>query len=105
MKTAHNLPFEVAEWREHPAIKLYRVGTCEGQWMATEEAYCIISVVNSSPGNGHLNDVFEWFEMSCKRDGKALIVMELMNERFKKHLLEKRGFADMGRDNVIKIFE
>lgn len=62
-----------------------------------------ISVINSQPGNGHLDDVFQWFESSCKRDKKALIVMELMNERFKKHLLEKRGFSDMGKDNVIKI--
>lgn len=106
MKTKHKLPFEVAPWDRQPngPIQLFRVGTCDGQWMSTENAYCLISVINSKPGNGHLEDVFQWFESSCKRDGKALIVMEVMNERFKKHLLTKRGFSDMGKDNVIKIF-
>lgn len=104
MKTTHSLSFEVAPWPRMPEgpILLFRVGTCEGQWMTTDEAYCIISIINNDPGNGHLDDVFEWFEASCKRDKKALIVMELMNDVFKKHLLEKRGFTDMGKDNVIK---
>lgn len=102
MKTKYNLIFEVAPWPRNKAIMLFRVGTCEGQWLSTNEAYCIMSIVNNSPGNGHLEDVFQWFESSCKRDGKALIVLELMNERFKKHLLTKRGFSDMGKDNVIK---
>lgn len=102
MKTKHNLDFEACPWPRNEAIMLFRIGTCEGQWMATDNAYCIISVINNVPGNGHLDDVFEWFENSCKRDKKALIVMELMNDRFKKHLLLKRGFSDMGKDNVIK---
>lgn len=103
MKTKHNLSFEVAPWPRNKAISLFRVGTCKGQWYSTENAYCIVSVINNVPGNGHLDDVFEWFESSCKRDGKALIVLELMNERFKKHLMTKRGFEDMGNNHVIKI--
>lgn len=101
-KTTHKLDFEAAPWPRHPLISLYRVGTCHGQWFVTESAYCIISIINETPGNGHLNDVFEWFFNSCRRDKKALIVMELMNERFKKHLMEKRGFHDMGENHVIK---
>lgn len=104
METTHNLLFEAAIYDRMPAISLFKVGTVHGQWFCTPEAYCIMSIVNEQPGNGHLTDVFEWFEASCKRDKKALIVMELMNERFKKHLLEKRGFDDMGCNNVIKIF-
>lgn len=101
-KTTHNLEFEAAPWREHPLIILFRVGTCHGQWFSTDDAYCIISIMNETPGNGHLEDVFEWFVNSCKRDKKALIVMELMNNRFKEHLIKKRGFHDMGNDHVIK---
>lgn len=102
MVTKHNLAFEVAPWPKNPAIQLFRVGTCEGQWFVTDHAYCILSVKNSCPGNGHLDDVFEWFEASCFRDKKALIVLELMNEQFKAHLLKKRGFKVMGKNDVIK---
>lgn len=43
MKTKHNLAFEVAPWSRQPngPIQLFRVGTCDGQWMVTENAYCI----------------------------------------------------------------
>jgi hypothetical protein len=102
--TKHKLDFEVTEWSRHPSILLFRVGTVEGQWFPTENAYCILSFLNNSPGNGHLEYVFQWFEFSCKRDGKALIVLECMNQRFKKHLLEKRGFVPMMNDDVIKEF-
>jgi hypothetical protein len=85
---------------------MFRVGTCEGQWCSTEDCYVIISVTNSCPGNGHLQDVFEWFENSCKRDNKNLLVVECMNKRFYKHLISKRGFIplDKDEDNCIKIF-
>lgn len=106
MKTSHNLPFESATWPRNPAIQVFRVGTCHGQWLSTELAYCIISVINESPGNGHLEDVFEWFEQSCKRDGKALMILEFFNDRFKKHCIEKRGFTPIpGKNDAIKIFE
>jgi hypothetical protein len=104
MKTKHRLPFEACPWDRNPAYMLFRVGTCEGQWFSTDVAYVILSVINSKPGNGHLDDVFQWFEFSCRRDGKALMVMELMNDGFKKHLITKRGFTDVG-DHVIKFFE
>jgi len=102
--STHNLFFESCPWPRNNDIQLFRIGSCEGQWFALDNAYCIISVVNDNPGNGHLQDVFDWFENSCKRDGKALIVMELMNERFKKHLITKRGFESMGSNNAIKFF-
>lgn len=101
-KSTHELDFEVADWYADPEMKLYRIGTCEGLWMSTPESYCIISVISSQPGNGHLDDVFEWFENSCKRDGKSLKVLELFNERFEHHLKNKRGF--IGEYNLEKKF-
>lgn len=104
MITAHKLPFEACEWPRDPNVMCFRVGTCEGQWFCTDLAYCILTVMNSKPGNGHLEDVFQWFEFSCKRDKKALMVLELMNDRFKKHCIQKRGFHPVpGTDNLIKI--
>lgn len=106
MKTTHNLLFESAPWPRKPAIQVFRVGTCHGQWFCTEFAYCIMSVMNESSGNGHLEDVFEWFEHSCKRDKKALMILEFFNDRFKKHCIEKRGFiAIPGRNDLIKIYD
>ena len=105
IKTKHNLDFEACPWDLNPMFMLYRVGTVRGQWFSTEHAYIVVSFINDVPGNGHLDDVFEWFEFSCKRDNKALMIMEFMNDRFKKHCIEKRGFTPIpGKDDVIKIF-
>jgi hypothetical protein len=63
--------------------------------------------MNDRPGNGHLEDMFEWFEHSCKRDNKALVIAEFFNERFKKHCIEKRGFTEIPnkKNNLIKIYD
>ena len=104
--TTHSLDFEATPWPRNPAFMLFRIGTCEGQWLSTETAFCIIAIINNKPGNGHLTDVFEWFEYAAKRDGKALMILEFMNDRFKKHCVEKRGFTAIpNRDDVIKIFD
>lgn len=106
-KSSHNLIFESCPWERNPAMQCFRIGTCEGQWFYSDlaNAYCILTVINNCPGNGHLNDVFEYFENSCKRDQKALMILELMNEHFKKHLIEKRSFIPMpGTDHLIKVF-
>lgn len=106
IQTKHNLSFESAEWAFESSIKLFRVGTCEGQWCSIDDAYCIISVVNGVMHNGHLDDVFEWFEHSCKRDNKNLIVLECLNNLFYHHLLQKKGFVmlDKQQKNCIKVF-
>ncbi len=58
------------------------------------------------PGNGHLEDVFEWFEYACIRDCKGLIIREFFNDRFYNHCIEKREFIpEPGTKNLFKIFE
>lgn len=104
MITEHNLQFESAE---HPKYgQLYRCGTCEGQWGNNRDSYYILSIINNSPGNGHLNDLFQWFEFSCKRDNKNLLVLHCFNKKFHNHLITKRNFIAMDevQENVIKIF-
>jgi len=109
MTTAHNLAFEVAEWPADEilkqGLKLFRVGTCNGLWRSTETDYEILVIDNNQPGNGHLEDVFEWFTRSCKRDNKSLAILEVMNDRFKKHLIQKRGFVPLGENSVILSFK
>lgn len=103
--TTHRLDFESAPWPRNESIQMFKVGTCHGQWYSTQFAYHILSIINDEPGNGHLNDVFEWFENSCRRDGKVLIVEEIMNGRFGRHLCEKRGFIRVEGDRAIKVVE
>lgn len=128
-QTAHNLDFMVADdpkgfaraqWAlaigithcddEHPHIpwRLFQVGTCHGQWRAVPGAYEILSVMNDEPGNGHFEDVLQWFEQSCRRDGKVLRIRSVDNKKFKKHLIRKRGFQPdrtTETNDVVKRFE
>ncbi len=107
--TTHSLDFEVADskYPQYPIPhKMFRIGTCEGQWGNTDDSFYILSIMNLTSGNGHLDDVFEWFEMSCKKYCKNLLVLSCLNERFYDHLLNKRGFTplDDKNTNCIKIF-
>lgn len=76
------------------------------QWGIGKSFYYILSIINDKPGNGHLDDVFEWFENSCKRDGRNLLVLECFNEEFYDHLISKRNFLPIGnnKENCIKVF-
>lgn len=57
------------------------------------------------PETGHLDDVFQWFEFSATRYKCPLLILELMNPRFKKHCIDKRGFTPVrGTDHLIKPF-
>lgn len=76
------------------------MGTCEGVWLSTQVSYDILAVSNNQQGNGHFEDVLQWFEFSCRREGYVLRFLECWNKDFKKHLIEKRGFKDIGNDNV-----
>ena len=112
--TKHKLLFESAEWESllaktiigtffnREGWKIFRVGTVGGQWRSTQTAYEILSFFNEKPGNGHLNDVFEWFEYSCKRDKKDFIIREFWNDNFKQHCIKKRGFKLYNEDDLIK---
>lgn len=109
METKHKLDFECAPWEGSLLIKSdfmrFRVGTCEGLWQSTGSSYDILAVTNSSPGNGHFEDVLEWFEHSCRRDFKDLQILEVWNKRLLAHLISKRGFDVVkGTENVIRHF-
>ena len=104
-KTTHNLIFWSAPWDRDPTIQVFKIGTCKGQWIATDFTYDIISVINETPGNGHLEDVFEFFERSCRRDKRALRIREFFNEPFRQHCINKRGFVPVvGSSDLIKVF-
>ena len=103
-QSTHKLDFECAEYPISPEWIQYRVGTCHGLWTASEGCYDILAVSNQKPGNGHFEDVLEWFEQSCRRDGYNLRILECWNQELKVHLVEKRGFENYEEDNLIKKF-
>lgn len=104
-KSTHNLDFEVAPWITED-FQRFRIGTVSGIWAATSLSYDILGIDNDKPGNGHFEDTLQWFENSCKRDNRALRILEVWNERLKKHLISKRGFVEVpGTFHVIKYFK
>lgn len=102
MKTKHDLQFEVADW-PFGDFQRFRVGTCEGLWRSTNDSYDILAITNNEMGNGHFTDVLEWFNFSCKRDKRVLRILEVWNKDLKNHLL-KKGFKDIGNENIEKSF-
>jgi len=104
----HNLPFEACPW-ESPFnfegnLMRFRIGSCTGLWCSEDESYDIIAIDNSKKGNGHFEDVLQWFENSCKRDKKQFRILEIINHNFMIHLIEKRGFHRLDGNNVGKNF-
>lgn len=106
LRTKHNLDFEACPWESILGVDAefskFRIGTCEGLWRSTKDSYDILAITNSQPGNGHLEDVLQWFEHSCKRDGKAFKILEVWNKGFMMHLIRKRGFSLYGKEDLIK---
>lgn len=104
--STHNLPFEMGgPYKRDGSWQHYKVGTCYGLWKRKNKTYEILSILNDVPGNGHLQDLLEWFEHHCRRDKKALRIKEFfLNPGFKQHLINKRGFVADGKDDVIKKF-
>ena len=106
LKSTHDLPFESAKYwlqiDDKNEWMRFRIGTVEGLWCCDEKSYKILSVINNSEGNGHFTDVLDWFKNSCQRDKKTLRFLEVMNADFKKHLITKRGFKDIG-DGTLEI--
>src|SRR5688500_4237623 len=109
LQTTHRLDFEAAPWECMGSMDenftKFRIGTCEGLWASTDKTYDILAITNNVPGNGHFEDVLQWFEHSCRRDKKALRILEVWNKRLKMHLVRKRGFALYRKDDVIKYFK
>jgi hypothetical protein len=104
IRTTHNLDFGACPDPYDSNVVRFKIGTCHGQYFSTPLAFCILSIINDKPGNGHLTDVWEWFEYACRRDKRILMVCEFMNDRFKEHCIQKRGFfAIPGTNDIAKV--
>jgi hypothetical protein len=109
-RTKHNLQFENARWevgeifRGDILFQKFRIGTVEGAWGVDKENYYILALQNHELNNGHFDDVLEWFENSCKRDKRNLVVCDLWNEALKLHFIRKRKFS-LCKEGVKKKFK
>jgi hypothetical protein len=104
-QSTHNLSFEVGgPFRWDVNFTHFQVGTVTGLWATIDQSYVILAVLNSEPGNGHLIDVWDWFEFSCRRDHYSLKVIEILEKRFIDHLIKKRGFKELTGNSVVKTF-
>lgn len=110
IKTTHNLDFEACLDPIQifmPGLQRFKVGTVQGQFGLCKNEIFILSITNDEPGNGHLEDVFQWFEYSCKEHKKNFLILEIMNTKFYLHCIRKRGFIplDTNGQNLIKVFD
>lgn len=106
-KTEHELEYlqgEETEIEPGRTMAGYRVGTCHGLVCFTDDAIEILAVANEEPGNGHFNDVLQWFEYAAVDQGKILRVIELWNQPLKRHLIGKRAFIEQDSQTVYKDF-
>ena len=94
----------ITELDKKTMVQLFRVGSVNGVWYHTDNEYRILFISNSKKGNGNFDAALEWFETSCKRDGKTLVFEEILSQKFAKHLIEKRGFEKRNKD-CIKAFK
>lgn len=102
-KSEHNLDFEIGT-EPFDVWTKFRVGTCHGLYRVKDTFYEILAIANKVPGNGHLRDVWQYFERSCRRDKKGLRIREVWNDGFKNHLIEKQGFKVERTDDLIKSY-
>jgi hypothetical protein len=109
--TTHHLNFLSSPWNDPLGVGGYmafKIGTCNGLYTIKPQMLMLISVNNEERGNGHLNDVFEWFEYGAKFQSVPLSIVAFLNDRFYHHCLEKRGFHPWTWENqkaVIKYFD
>lgn len=107
MKSSHDLIYEQSDPTElEPGRKMagYKVGTCHGL-VIFDDAINLLAVINNEPGNGHFDDVMEWFHYACRIQKKDFRVIELFNQRLKWHLINKRGFVAVDQMTVVKRWE
>lgn len=107
MISTHKLDFELRPYNQqmikNKTYLEFRIGCIEGLYTCHNKCYEILALKSSNKGSGHMIDVLEWFEASCKRDKCSLKICEIMNKRLYEYLV-KKGFQKNGKRDLIKSF-
>lgn len=98
-----NITFSVHH-KSTPLLKIYNftVGTCSGTLSKSKNELVVYSIINKNPGNGDLIPTLNWLFDMCIDDERNLIIMDVFNERFKKHLMFKYGFFQLANKHLFK---
>lgn len=99
-KSTNNQNFEIAPYwgilneivKSNEKYISFKVGNIKGAFRALDSQYQILAVFSNRPGSGHMKDVLEWFENSCKRDNYDLVINDVVNPRLVGYL-HRNGFS------------
>lgn len=81
----------------------FEIGTVHGLWNASTLSIDIFACINNEPGNGHLDDVFEWFFAIAKEKGLPVRVTNVSSPTFREQLIEKWKFIPTNdRDTLLR---
>ncbi len=100
-KSEHNLGF-LTNQHIVKGYHNFKVGTVHGTIGKVGTYFCIDWLENKEKNNGHLIDTFQWLEHLCKMNNYDLLLLSVENERFRQHLITKKGFLAINHDNVVK---
>lgn len=91
--THPSIPFESTDApTKYAGFFGFRVGTCEGLWRATPDAFEILAVVNRERGNGHFAQAMKWFELSAIREKKKIRLLQTFNFKLYWQSIRKHGY-------------
>lgn len=93
-KSQHNLkvyvnPFTVAGI--DAGVLQFKIGTTHGIFKNFSLSVDVFTVINDNPGNGHMEDFFEFFEAHAKKTNRVFRMCEVSDQEFKNALI-LRGF-------------
>lgn len=79
---------------------MFEYGTVVGEWTMnpTMDAYVILAIANSEPGNGDFKDFMGEIYKDCVEDGKHLEFNKIENTKFEEHLIKNYGFDPLSYD-------
>lgn len=88
----YQLLLRQAPWPLHPTWTYYYYGTCTGALRFTPGTIQILVVENLQPGNGDFGKLLDFLHEEAQRRQSDVLILQLHNQRLRRHLLEKRGY-------------
>ena len=90
------------KWWCNPEWLEFEYETIHGLLKFDKEKFEVLAVFNKEPNNGCFKEFIEDVESSCKLKGLDVYFLEVDNLRFRKHLIEKRGYKLIkGTDDLV----
>lgn len=71
----------------------FEIGTVHGIWNVSTFSVDVFACINDEPGNGHMDDVFEWFFSIATERGLPVRVTNVSSEDFRQQLIDKWLFV------------